>query len=243
LLQAAARLKNPLGRVALHAADKIPNAILNIGHEVADYALTPATTLGPAVTRGVSFLGKNMDVTLPLLAAAAAAPAVYEAAKGDYYRQLEETNAMTQDPGSVRIAHEVTLQDFLAKTAESRGFLGALLPGLAKGLGETSGKGLVDSLFSSAGSALSKIMDTPARKEIIGRLMTSDPVISDAVKRNPQMQRQLLEAFSTMIKFAPSLTTDINAVRSFLREVVLGGGNVNYAVVKNLIDTEKAHRR
>ena len=79
------------------------------------------------------------------------------------------------------------------------------------------------------------------------RLVVSDrrtpQVISDAIRRNPSVQKQLLEAYATMLKFAPSLTTDVNAVRSFLREVILGGGNVNYAVVKNLIDTERALHR
>jgi hypothetical protein len=185
------------------------------------------------------------DIAVPALGAALVAPTIIDAAKNQYYQHLEETNKMVNEPGSVRIAHEITLNEFMLKVAAKPGeSLGSLMTsGVSKGLGESFGKGLVERLFTSAGSAIGKILDTPARKEIMNRLMTSDPIISDAVKRNPQMQRQLLEAFGTMIKFAPLLTTDINAVRSFLREVVLGGGNVNYAVVKNLIDTEKSHRK
>jgi hypothetical protein len=244
-LRAADSLASPVGKATFWAAKKAPEAALATAASLGDYVLTPATKAGPVVDRGLRALMSRTDIAVPALGAALVAPTIIDAAKNQYYQHLEETNKMVNEPGSVRIAHEITLNEFMLKVAAKPGeSLGSLMTsGVSKGLGESFGKGLVERLFTSAGSAIGKILDTPARKEIMNRLMTSDPIISDAVKRNPQMQRQLLEAFGTMIKFAPSLTTDINAVRSFLREVVLGGGNVNYAVVKNLIDTEKSHRK
>lgn len=245
LNRAVDALESPVGRGAMWAAHAVPEFVLGSASSVADYLTTPATRFGPAIGRGLQRAIRTPEIALPVLGAAALAPMIADEASSQYHRHMEEANQMVQQPGSVRIAHEVTLESFMAKTAAMRGeSLGQTIgTGLGKGLGEQFGKGLIDRMFSSAGSAMDKILSTPARKDLIKRLFDSDPIISDALKRNPQMQKQLLEAYSTMIKFAPSLTTDINAVRSFLREVVLGGGNVNYAVIKNLIDTEKAYHR
>ncbi len=204
----------------------------------------PATTLGPPIMRAAARAAENPDLAIPALGAAMLAPTAMSALQEEYVKNLEEANHMQRNPGSVRIAHEVTLNDFMAKVAAVPvGAFDNVTTGLGKGLGESFGKGLVERLLNAAGGGIDKILSMPARKRIIEQLFTSDPVISDALKRNPAIQRQLLEAYATMLKFAPSLTTDTNAVRSFLREVILGGGNVNYAVVKNLIDTERALHR
>lgn len=245
LSRAVDALESPVGRGAMWAAHAVPEFVMGSASSVADYLTTPATKAGPLVARGFNRFVRTPELALPVLGLAAVAPTLYDEASSQYHRHMEEANQMVQHPGSVRIAQEVTLESFMSKTAAVRGqSLGENIgSGLGKGLGEQFGKGLIDRLFTSAGSTLDKILSTPARKDLIKRLFDSDPIISDALRRNPQMQKQLLEAYATMIKFAPSLTTDTNAVRSFLREVVLGGGNVNYAVIKNLIDTEKAYHR
>jgi hypothetical protein len=60
------------------------------------------------------------------------------------------------------------------------------------------------------------------------------------VARHPDSKVLLRDSYGTMERFAPTLSLDINAVRSFLREAVLGGSGVNYATIKNLVDTEKS---
>lgn len=118
-----------------------------------------------------------------------------------------------------------------------------LIPGLG-GLAEGTGKGIGEMLARGLGTALGGVREAlfgnPAKKAILEKIMRDDRIIADAVQRNPAAKEQLLEAYATLNKFAPTLAEDINAVRSFLREVVLGGGQVNYATIKNLVDTEKA---
>jgi hypothetical protein len=41
-----------------------------------------------------------------------------------------------------------------------------------------------------------------------------------------------------MIRFAPVLSTDKNAVRSYLREAVMSGAGPNYSTIKSLADAE-----
>lgn len=120
--------------------------------------------------------------------------------------------------------------------------------GVGKGLAEGVGKGLGGLAAGLIGAGIGKGVDLlrdhfmlePKRKELFERLLSSDPVLSDAVHRNPDAKGLLLEAYGTMTRFAPSLALDVNAVRSFLREAVLGGSGVNYATVKNLVDTERS---
>jgi hypothetical protein len=83
----------------------------------------------------------------------------------------------------------------------------------------------------------------PKRKQMFESVLRSDPVVHDALTRNPEAAKTLGEAYQTMVRFAPSLSLDVNAVRSFLREAVMGGsGGVNYATIKTLIETEKGLR-
>lgn len=115
-----------------------------------------------------------------------------------------------------------------------------LLGDLAGGVGQELAKMVMHGAGRAFGAARDAFSTNPARKQLLEKLLASDPVLSDAVRRNPATLEQLMEAYQTMLRYAPSLTVDANAVRSFLREVVLGGGHVNYATIKNLIETEKS---
>jgi 4-diphosphocytidyl-2C-methyl-D-erythritol kinase len=46
-----------------------------------------------------------------------------------------------------------------------------------------------------------------------------------------------------MVKFAPTLSKDINAVRSFLREAVMSGSGPSYVTIRSLSDAETAARK
>ena len=151
-----------------------------------------------------------------------------------------------RDPSRVITA---SLDDFLEKKAASaaRGLATDIGTGIrdsfAQGVGGGVGHGLVDALFGGIGKSMDTLKDIfvtdAARRRLLESLMRSDPVISDALQHNPKGKDIVLEAYATMRKFAPKLSTDMNAVRSFLREAVMGGAGVNYATIKNLVDTEK----
>lgn len=245
LRDAQKALENPVVNALFSGARKTLEGVDIAGREAAKTIFRPATTLGPLAAKGIRGVITRPEVMVPAISVAAAAPAILSDTRDQYHKNVEEANRMLASPGNVRIAQEVTLESFMSKTAAGRpeSFGRTVGVGMSKGLGEQLGKSIIDRMLDSVTGTLSNVLSTPARKNLIKKLFESDQIISDAIKRNPQMQRQLLEAYGTMLKFAPSLTTDTNAVRSFLREVVLGGGNVNYAVIKNLIDTEKAYHR
>lgn len=107
----------------------------------------------------------------------------------------------------------------------------------AKSVGSELGKSTVNLL----GDFLSKAVSAPAamfqnreRSSIFEQLQQEDDVIAQA---EPQ---QLAEAYHTMVRFAPTLATDKNAVKTFLRESVLYGTGPNFMAIKQLADSERA---
>lgn len=109
------------------------------------------------------------------------------------------------------------------------------MKGTGKELSSMAGD-LVRSLASRAGGAISSMGDASARKAILMQLKKEDPVIARAD------DKLLMEAFDTMVKFAPTLAKDKNAVRAYLREAVLSGTGPNYATIKMLADAERSVR-
>lgn len=75
-----------------------------------------------------------------------------------------------------------------------------------------------------------------ARKQnaVFDFVKKDDPILRDADRT------ELASAFDTFRAFAPSLATDPNAARSFLREAVTSGGGVNYNTINLLARTESA---
>lgn len=61
-----------------------------------------------------------------------------------------------------------------------------------------------------------------------------DPILRDADRKD------LASAFDTFRAFAPTLATDPNATRSFLRQAVTSGGGVDYNTINLLARTESA---
>lgn len=104
---------------------------------------------------------------------------------------------------------------------------------VGKDLG-TSTVGLFSDMVSKGLSSLGEIPANRARKSLFSRLSEQDDVLSQA---DPGA---LQEAYHTMVRFAPTLATDQNAVRSFLRESVLYGAGPNVVTIKQLADSENA---
>ena len=90
--------------------------------------------------------------------------------------------------------------------------------------------GAVDSTLAGA----KERSRSPVRRAIMARLAKSDEIISQA---DPST---MLQAYATMTKFAPTLSTDINAVKSFLRSSAMHEGGIDPLTIKGLAEAENA---
>lgn len=107
----------------------------------------------------------------------------------------------------------------------------------AQGLGKQlsiSTVGLFNDMFTKGLQVPTAMLQSRASESIFKTLKREDDVIGQA---DP---KQLLEAYHTMVRFAPTLSTDKNAVKTFLRESVLYGTGPNFMSLKQLADAERA---
>lgn len=109
----------------------------------------------------------------------------------------------------------------------------AAIGSFGKGLGDL-GIQLLQDIAAKAMATVGGAGQDSARKAILQQLKMEDPVLSNAD------DKVLMEAFHTMSRFAPVLSTDKNAVRSFLRQAVMSGNGADYATIKLLADSERA---
>ena len=104
-------------------------------------------------------------------------------------------------------------------------------------VGKEMGKktvGLLSDVLSKAVQAPAEFFGSKARAGVFEMLKKEDDVISQA---DPQ---QLAESYHTMVRFAPTLATDKNAVKTFLRESTLYGTGPNFMSIKQLAEAERA---
>ena len=107
----------------------------------------------------------------------------------------------------------------------------------AKSVGKQIGisaVGLLGDVVSKAVALPSAALAAKERSSIFDLLKKEDNVIARADKQ------QLAEAYHTMARFAPTLATDKNAVKTFLRESVLYGAGPNPMAIKQLAEAEEA---
>jgi len=93
---------------------------------------------------------------------------------------------------------------------------------------------LLGDMISKAVHVPAELMAGKERQSIFDLLRKEDDVIARADKS------QLAEAYHTMARFAPTLATDKNAVKTFLRESVLYGAGPNPMAIKQLAEAEEA---
>ncbi len=103
---------------------------------------------------------------------------------------------------------------------------------IGKGVSD-AGVSLLKDMASKAMSAIAHAGDNAARQAILQQLRMEDPVLAEAD------DKLLMESYHTMVRFAPTLSTDKNAVRTFLREAVMTGVGPNFATIKMLGETER----
>lgn len=107
----------------------------------------------------------------------------------------------------------------------------------AKAFGAEIGKagvGLLADIANKAMEAAGHAGDQSAREAIVGDLKKTDSVLANADDAT------LMEAYHTMTRFAPVLSTDKNAVRSFLRQSVMSGAGPDFMSIKLIADAERA---
>jgi hypothetical protein len=110
---------------------------------------------------------------------------------------------------------------------------GAAISQFGKEMG-TTGANLLRDIANKAMNAVGQAGDASAREAIIGDLKRNDPVLAGADDAT------LMEAYHTMSRFAPVLSTDKNAVRSFLRQAVTSGSGPDFMSIKLVADAERA---
>jgi hypothetical protein len=110
---------------------------------------------------------------------------------------------------------------------------GRALETLGNSIGE-AGASLLKDLASKAMSSVGSIGQNAARAAIVQVLKQEDSVLAGAD------DKALMEAYHTMVRFAPTLSTDKNAVRSFLRQATMSGSGPDYMAIKLLADSEHA---
>ena len=259
--RAASRIRQ--GRRVVNAGKNVAKGVgkgVSVGARLVDKLLAPA---GNGILRGLgrvgSYVASHPRLATGLAGGAIAAPILLSDAPSSYAAETNQILGMRSDPTRMVEERDVmaSLNEFLEKKASPGGGGGSPqyrwgqdnplqhaaahgIQGLTSGVGQGIAEALIHGLGRAVGGIGSSLLGDPKRKAVLQKALTGDQVLSDALKRNPAMGEQLLEAYQTLLKFAPTLAGDVNAVRSFLREVVLGGGHVNYATIKNLVDTEKA---
>lgn len=95
-----------------------------------------------------------------------------------------------------------------------------------------------DLLADMTSKAMSSLTDTmvnsPARKAILDQLRKEDAIIS------LMGEQELMDAYHSIAKYAPTLATDKNAVRSALRQAAQFEGGLDYMTIKGLAEAEQA---
>lgn len=254
-IRAGGRIIDEMGRMVPEAA--------GVARAVGDKVLAPA---GKGAVRAMRSVGdhfrKNPKLMRLGVGTAVAGPILWGTASTSQKKYERELMALHNDPSRTITASLDAFLEKQAKNDDNKPFsytpgdvtnrfnhvpqsIGAYgIKSFTQGIGEGVGKGLADMLFRGLGGLANSVKENvstnPRRAALVDSLIRTDPVISDAVTRDPHGREALMEAYGTMVRFAPSLSTDINAVRSFLREAVLSGSGVNYATIKNLIETERA---
>lgn len=241
-----------IGRGAVQAGKNVPGA-LRAGGRLVDRILKPA---GPGVAkpffgalRGVKdYALAHPGMTRSLVGLSLLAPILGESFQGAQQGYEDQLMHMREDPSRTITA---SLDEFLEKKAAYGGPMsfpqmgGSLQNSLAGGVGSGIGQGIITALGGALSNGIGGLKDLfvtdRKRRQVFEQSIASDPTIHQAVQMNPEMVQNLEEAYQTMAKFAPTLALDINAVRSLLKEVVVtSGAGINYATIKNLIETEKA---
>ena len=124
-----------------------------------------------------------------------------------------------------------------SKEADETAVGDVIVKGLAGGAAGESVRGLRDVVGGAARKVKDRLVLEPRREKILEQILTEDPTVSAYEEESPGSAAQ---AYSSMKRVAPELSTDPNVVLSYLREAAQTGGSTNYMTIKQLAETEAA---
>lgn len=130
---------------------------------------------------------------------------------------------------------------FYPTLGERMGLPGTTDDPFIKKLQEEAGKELATGGGEAIRSLINRGLKVPGQltkgyqgRGVFQQLQQDDDVLSQA---DPRM---VMDAYQTMARFAPTLATDPNAVRTFLRESALYGSGPNVMSVQQIANAERA---
>lgn len=115
----------------------------------------------------------------------------------------------------------------------------AIPSSVGKGVGAALGALMTAPLSWAIQKGKKRFITDPGQDRAYDKAVMSDPQLQAAHRDAPEMLPTL---FSTLRKFAPSVATDPLAVRTFLTHGVATGGNLDFATLKLLAETERLHK-
>lgn len=158
-----------------------------------------------------------------------------DARSQDYLRNAEHDFNSPVPSMTVTASYEKIAR---AKLAE--GFAGNAARSFIGGMGTPVGERLIGKPIDLiAGAAKSKLYDEPRQRKNFQAVIKSDPMLAQHHSQNPQM---MAEAFDTIRRFSPTLAQDPMATRSLLKHVAMSSGEMDFATMKMLAETEKMHQ-
>lgn len=177
--------------------------------------------------KGINFLANHPKASLSAIGTAFLADQVIDAATPALKPTLDTAGYKLYQKifpgGSGAAALKQVPEEALKTTATQFG----------KSLGDTAGKGVgafINNIFNSNKKVINQ---TPRRKAILEQLRREDMLIKEIPLNTA------LEAYHSMVEVAPTLSTDKNAVKSFLRTVATSPeGGIDWNTLKGLADAE-----
>lgn len=85
-----------------------------------------------------------------------------------------------------------------------------------------------------------KLYTEPKQRRIFDHVIQNDPDLARSFHDDPNV---INDTYDTLKFVAPNLATNRNAVRNFLRNGMMVGGNIDYSTIKTLAETEKTLRQ
>lgn len=142
-------------------------------------------------------------------------------------------------------------ENLLEKVSEFRTLLktagpadGSFLGDVRHGVGGAIGKELISAgiggLVAAAHGLKNMTVDRKKRNAILEQIIANDPVISRYAQEHPE---EIEKLFTTMTRFAPTLSTDPHAVLAFLRNAIMMGGAIDYRTIQGLAEAEMSAKK
>lgn len=151
---------------------------------------------------------------------------------GSKYGQELDVFAARKDYISTKLAFEK-----VADMDWGNAIGGGIATGFGKETARTGISGIRQAIGALADTIKEKFYTAPIRQSIFKDIVKNDPVVSTYEREQPG---GAAEAYATMQRFAPELSTDKHIVTAFLRNAAMSGGPLDHNMIKGIADAETA---